>query len=263
MCYENIAAIVLAGGKGKRMQSSLPKVLHPLFAKPMIYWLLETVGKLFFERIIVVVGYQKDLVEKEISKVAKVAFAFQAEQLGTAHAVDCAIKELEKKDWNSEHVLILCGDTPMLQENTLAQLIEHHLEHNADISLLVTQMENPYGYGRILYDLNGNIKKIVEEADCTKDQKKVDTVNTGIYIVKRKCLSTLLLEVTRENIQGEYYLTDIIHIGKRNGLLVSAFKTDNSQQVMGINSKEELKRIETMIEGATYNSLDMGCDHRL
>ncbi|WP_051328188.1 sugar phosphate nucleotidyltransferase [Desulfatirhabdium butyrativorans] len=263
MAYENMAAIVLAGGKGKRMQSSMPKVLHPILAKPMIYWLLETVSKIFLERIIVVVGYQKDLVEKEISKVAKVSFAFQPEQLGTAHAVDCAIKELDKKDWNSEHVLILYGDTPMLQENTMAQLIEYHLECDADISILVAKMDNPYGYGRILYDLKGNIEQIIEEADCTEYQKNVDIVNTGIYIIKRKCLANLLLEVTRDNVQREYYLTDIIHIGKRNGLVVRAFQADNSQQVMGINSKEELEKIENMIKGAAHNSLDMGCDHRL
>ncbi len=263
MFYENISAIVLAGGKGKRMQSSLPKVLHPLFAKPMIYWLLETVSKIFLERIIVVVGYQKDMVEKEISKVAKVSFAFQPEQLGTAHAVYCAVKELEKKEWNAEHVLILYGDTPMLQESTLIKLIEHHIQNRADISILVAKMENPYGYGRILYDLKGNIEQVVEEADCTEDQKRNDIVNTGIYIIKRKHLLNLLHEVTRDNIQGEYYLTDIIHIGKRNGLVVRAFQADNSQQVMGINSIEELKKIEAMIEGATHNSLDMGCDHRL
>jgi UDP-N-acetylglucosamine diphosphorylase/glucosamine-1-phosphate N-acetyltransferase len=263
MGYENIAAIVLAGGKGKRMQSSLPKVLHPLFAKPMIYWLLETVAKIFFERIMVVVGYQKDVVEKEIAKVANVSFAFQQEQLGTAHAVDCAIKEIDKKHWNAEHLMILCGDTPLLQENTLTQLIEHHLQQHADISILVVRMENPYGYGRILYDVNGSIEEIVEEADCSEEQKRIDTVNTGIYIINRKCLTKLLREVTRNNMQGEYYLTDVIQIGKRAGFVVEAFQTDNAQQVLGINSKEDLKRIEAMIEGAAYNSLDIGCGHRL
>lgn len=263
MCYENIAAIVLAGGKGKRMQSSLPKVLHPLFAKPMIFWLLETIAKIFLERIIVVVGYQRYLVEREIAKVAKVSFAIQEEQLGTAHAVECAIKKLNQKNWNPEHVLIMCGDTPMLQQKTLSQLIGYHQQNNADISILVARMENPFGYGRIISDLDGNVEQIVEEADCTDEQKKVDIVNTGIYVVRRKYLSSLLLEVNRNNMQGEYYLTDIIHIGKRIGLVVKTFQADNSQQVLGINSQEELRRIEAMIQGDPHNSLDIRYDHRL
>lgn len=246
---EDAVAIVLAGGKGKRMESDLPKVLHPLCGKPMVFWLLEQLVTMFQKRIIVVVGYQKERVQGEIEKMAPVSFAWQKEQLGTAHAVQCALPVLFERFPTAEHVLILCGDIPLLKGKTIQKMVEKHVLRRADISLLVTEMSNPYGYGRVLLDEKGHVDRIVEEADCSCEEKSIRRINTGIYVVRARHLAQLLQGIGSNNAQKEYYLTDIVQRGKAMGLSIYMDECEDPTEIQGINSKSELMRVEKELMG--------------
>ncbi|MEW6258785.1 MAG: NTP transferase domain-containing protein [Thermodesulfobacteriota bacterium] len=257
MHAESVVAIVLAGGKGKRMESDLPKVLHPLCGKPMVFWLLDQLIPLFQNRIVVVVGYQKERVQREIEKITPVCFAWQQEQLGTAHAVQCALPVLFERFPSTEHVLILCGDIPLLKGETIQKMLRNHARRQADISLLVTELANPYGYGRVLLDADGHVDRIVEEADCSNEERNVRRINTGIYVVRTKHLKQMLLGIRADNAQREYYLTDIIKIGKAMGLSIQMDECQNPQEIQGINSRSELMRLEAELKGYCHKSLDM------
>jgi len=246
---DGVVSIVLAGGKGKRMESDLPKVLHPLCGKPMVFWLLDQLVPLFQERIIVVVGYQKERVQGEIEKMGAVSFAWQKEQLGTAHAVQCALPVLFERFPASEHVLILCGDIPLLKGNTIRKMVQNHILRHADISLLVTELNNPYGYGRVLLDERGHVDRIVEEADCSREEKAIRRINTGIYVVRARHLAQLLQGIRSDNAQKEYYLTDIVKIGKAMGLSIHMEACEDPSEIQGINSKGELLRVEKELVG--------------
>ena len=257
MQHERMVAIVLAGGKGKRMESDLPKVLHPLCGKPMVFWLLSQLVPLFQERIIVVVGYQKERVQREIEEMAAASFAWQKEQLGTAHAVQCALPVLFERFPTAEHVLILCGDVPLLKEKTIRKMVQNHAFRNADISLLVAEVSNPFGYGRVLLDERGHVDRIVEEADCSPSEKSIRRINTGIYVVRAKYLTQLLQGVRSDNAQKEYYLTDIVKIGKAMGLSIHMDVCEDPREIQGINSRSELMRVESDLGDSCHNFLDM------
>ncbi len=244
MPNERVVAIVLAGGKGKRMESDLPKVLHPLCGKPMIYWLLEELISVFEKRIIVVVGYQKERVQQEIEKLSLLRFAWQKEQLGTAHAVQCAIPILVEHFPLAEHVLILCGDIPLLKRKTIQHMVQNHCLRQADVSLLVAQLDNPFGYGRVVLDERGHVDRIVEEADCTNAEKQIRRINTGIYVVRTSYLNHLIKGIRADNAQKEYYLTDIVKIAKEMGLCIHMDECEDPSEIQGINSKSELQRLE-------------------
>lgn len=246
---EGAVAIVLAGGKGKRMESDLPKVLHPLCGKPMVFWLLEQLVVLFKERILVVVGYQKERVQSEIAQMAPISFAWQKDQLGTAHAVQCALPILFESFPNVEHVVILCGDTPLLKANTIQKMVENHTLRRADISLLVAEMSNPYGYGRVLLDEKGHVDRIVEEADCSCEEKAIRRINTGIYVVRARHIVQLLQGIRSDNAQKEFYLTDMVKVGKAMGLSIHMDECEDPTEIQGINSKSELMRVEKELMG--------------
>lgn len=240
----NVAVIILAAGLGKRMKSDKAKVLHELLGRPMICYVLETARQIVGHNVVVVIGHQAEKVRKVISEEAEVLFAYQNKQLGTGHAVQCALSVIPE---DVDEVIILCGDVPMLQSETVRRLLDDHSTDGRDLSLLAVTLDNPKGYGRVLIDKNRRLIKIVEEADATPEQAKIQMVNAGIYCVKKKFLVESLLKIQPDNAQGEYYLTDIIGIGYRDNRLMGVLFGDNRDEVMGINSCADLYAAENVM----------------
>jgi UDP-N-acetylglucosamine diphosphorylase/glucosamine-1-phosphate N-acetyltransferase len=188
----------------------------------------------------VVIGNQAETVKEVVTSRYQVRFALQEKQLGTGHAVQCAIPSLPD---HTEEVVILCGDVPLVRAGTLQDLIEDHTKAKRDVTVLSVEMADPSGYGRVVYDQNGGVCAIVEQADATEEQKKIRTINTGIYCVKSAFLTEALHLLDTNNQQGELYLTDIIHIGHEQGRTVGALVSTDYEEFIGINTQEDLQKV--------------------
>jgi UDP-N-acetylglucosamine diphosphorylase/glucosamine-1-phosphate N-acetyltransferase len=233
------SAIILAAGKGTRMKSDLAKVLHTICGRPMLAYPVDVAKAAGVEKIVVIVGYQGDLV-KEAFRNQGLIFVDQREQLGTGHAVLQA-KEIFKG--YEGVILILCGDVPLLKLSTVKSLIERHISENATITVLTTILSNPAGYGRIVKENGcGAVLKIVEDRDATSEEKAIKEINTGIYCVSAGFLFKAVSEIKNDNVQKEYYLTDMIEIAINTGLKVSSLIASDSDEVMGINTPEGLEK---------------------
>ena len=182
----NCSVIILAAGLGTRMKSDKAKVLHEIMGRPMVLYVVETAKKAVGASVVIVVGHQAEKVREVVSEKAQVSYALQEKQLGTGHAALCALPYLPDE---TEEVVILCGDVPLLTAETVRQLLSDHSLSGRDLTLLAVDVEKPTGYGRILFDENRNLLKIVEEADATVEQKKIQTINSGIYCVKKMFLT--------------------------------------------------------------------------
>jgi len=240
----NVAAVILAAGLGTRMKSDLAKVLHPILGKPMISYVLETAYEVAADNIVVVVGHQADEVKRICSQTPGIGFALQEQQLGTGHAVQCAMPGLAEE---VDDVLILCGDVPLLKAETVKQLLYDHRENHRILSLLAVSVDQPHGYGRVLMDDQRNLTRIVEEADANADEKKVRLINSGIYCVNRQFLDASLARITPENAQGEFYLTDIIGIGYAEDQKIGVMVGADDLEVSGVNSIDDLKFVEQVL----------------
>jgi UDP-N-acetylglucosamine diphosphorylase/glucosamine-1-phosphate N-acetyltransferase len=239
-----VAIVILAAGRGTRMKSDKAKVLHPILGRPMILYVVATAQAVAGNNVVLVVGHQAEMVRKTVATQADVKYALQADQLGTGHAVMCALPALPE---GVRHVVVLCGDVPMLGENTLQRFVdEHRLQHRA-LSVLAVHLDDPSGYGRIVHDRNGKITGIVEEADATPAQKTIQLVNTGIYCIERNFLETALQQISADNAQGEYYLTDIVSLANKAQLLIGVTVSENADEFVGINSREQLKAVEKLM----------------
>ena len=241
---DTVAVIILAAGLGTRMKSDRAKVLHELLGRAMILYVVETARRITTGSIIVVVGHQADEVRRIVSESTDVTYAHQDQQLGTAHAVTQALPFIPD---GTREVIILYGDVPLLTPRTIRYLIDDHYGAKRDITVLGAEMKNPTGYGRILMDDQGRVLKIVEEADASDAQKRVRSINTGIYCIQKDCLSETLKQVLADNAQGEYYLTDIIEIGFRMGKTIGVFFCDDAEEIAGINTLEELAAAEALM----------------
>lgn len=236
-----IAVVILAAGLGTRMKSNKAKVLHEVCGKPMVDYVVETAQKVAGHNVILVVGHQADRVRRAVSIRGIFHFAHQTEQLGTGHAVLCALPYIPDA---CREVVILCGDVPLIQADTIGALIASHLAEKRDITVLAVELEDPTGYGRILLDAAGRVQAIVEESDASIEQKRVRLINTGIYCVHKKFLAEALPQIKPDNIQGEIYLTDIIEIAYGGQKHIGVITGDNPVEVTGINTLEELKSVE-------------------
>lgn len=254
----DIKSVILAAGKGTRMKSNLPKVLHEILGKALVGYVLDSVKHITNENF-VIVGHHAEEVEKYvISHYENAKTVLQSPQLGTGHAVSMICPMLENY---SGQVLILCGDTPLITEDTLKKFVEYHRENKSDITVMSAIFENPTNYGRIIRDTDNSLKCIVEEKDATLEQKAIKEVNAGIYFINWAKVKSAFSQLTSNNAQGEYYLTDIIEWGKKNGLSVNAYIMENNIETFGINSRVQLaealkllqKRINEkhMINGVT------------
>jgi len=243
MQKRNLVAVILAGGKGKRMKSDMPKVLHTLGGRSLVRWVLETAGKLAPSKIVVVVGFGGDMV-KESLRNENITFALQAEQLGTAHALLQAVDTLGSFDG---YVMVLNGDVPLVKSETLLKFLDFAHERKSKAAFLSTELDDPKGYGRVIRGANGEAVSIIEEKDATSEQKKIREVNGGIYLFDSKFLFETLPRISNDNGQKEYYLTDIIKIACDAALEVAVFKLDDADQLMGVNRPEELERLNNLL----------------
>jgi bifunctional UDP-N-acetylglucosamine pyrophosphorylase/glucosamine-1-phosphate N-acetyltransferase len=234
---EGVATIILAAGKGTRMKSDLVKVLHPLLGLPILAYTIDlSLTGIRSEKTIVVVGYQADQIRERFGD-PQILFALQEEQLGTGHAVLQALPLLQGLTGT---VLILCGDVPLVKEETALSFLRDFHQGNSALSVMTVVVENPTGYGRIVRDPGGWIERIVEEKDARDKEKAVREINTGIYCVKARFLAEGLKEIGKANAQGEYYLTDLVEIANKRGLRCSAYPVASPMEVMGINTRIDL-----------------------
>ncbi len=224
-------AIILAAGKGTRMKSELNKVMHPIIDRPMLAYIIEALKAIHVERIIVVVGYQAESIMEAFPDVE---FAIQAEQLGSGHAVMQATM-LEGEEGET---LIINGDGPCIQPETLEKLYDMNKE--ASLTLLTSILEDGAHYGRIVRNEEGNVSMIVEAKDCTPSQKEIREINAGMYCFKNKDLFEALKLLNNDNVQHEYYLTDLASILSKQGKKVQGLVIEDRDEVMGINDCLEL-----------------------
>jgi bifunctional UDP-N-acetylglucosamine pyrophosphorylase/glucosamine-1-phosphate N-acetyltransferase len=247
-----LAAVILAAGKGTRMKSPYPKVLFKLCGRPLLEWVIGAVKGAGVEKVVVVVGSQKEEVVKVVERLGG-EWVEQAEQLGTGHALKVAGPRLQG---TIEDILVLCGDTPLVRAETLRALWRHHRETGADVTLLTAYPEDPMGYGRVMRDGQGRVKGIIEEVDLTEGERKAKEVNAGIYCFKANVLPSALEGLTQENKKGEYYLTQVVELLNSGiGKKVEAMPLANAWEVLGINSQADLARLSQIAYGEVLRRL--------
>ncbi|MCY8406398.1 bifunctional UDP-N-acetylglucosamine diphosphorylase/glucosamine-1-phosphate N-acetyltransferase GlmU [Bacillus sonorensis] len=232
-------AVVLAAGQGTRMKSKLYKVLHPVCGKPMVEHVVDEALKLSLTKLVTIVGHGAEDVKKQLGK--KSEYALQAEQLGTAHAVKQAKSILADEKGTT---IVICGDTPLLTAETMEAMLREHQEKGAKVTILTAVAEDPTGYGRIIRNENGDVAKIVEHKDATDEERLVKEINTGTYCFDNEALFRTIEQVSNDNVQGEYYLPDVIEILKNQGETVAAYQTDNFQETLGVNDRVALSQAE-------------------
>jgi UDP-N-acetylglucosamine diphosphorylase/glucosamine-1-phosphate N-acetyltransferase len=244
MSKQGLAVVILAAGKGTRMHSDRAKVLHSLASRPLLIHVLDTAAILNPQRVVVVVGFQAEEV-KQACADRSVEFVEQKEQLGTGHAVLQAQAVLE--DYEGD-VLILCGDMPLIQSSTLQALLRMHNQTEADCTLLSLKTKEKKDFGRVVRSPEGAVLRIVEVRDASEQEKTIDEYNSGVYCFNKGILFKALASVDTRNAQGEYYLTDTVGILSRNGHVVACHSTRDADELLGINSSEDLAKAEKIIQ---------------
>lgn len=245
MSETELGIVILAAGKGTRMNSDLPKVLHRIREKPMIEYVAETAVALAGKSVYIVVGHQADKVRQEVSRRFSVRYVLQEALLGTGDAVKTALPVL---DSDVEYVLVMCGDVPLIRKQTLRDLVECHRRNRNSLTVLAAEVDEPEGYGRILPDGTGRIVCIREHADAGEEEKKVRLVNTGIFCFDKEFLQVAIPKITAENEQKEYYLTDLIEIAGRGEEKSGVVKMSNPDEMMGVNTCEQLAQAEKFLK---------------
>ena len=243
---ERIKAVILAAGKGTRMKSELPKVIHKALGKPLVQYSIDAASEAGAASadICLVVGHKAEMVRDVVGD--SVTYVTQEQQLGTGHAVKCASEFIG----NDGLTMILCGDTPLITGKTLKKLITTHEKEGNAITVLTAIAEDPTGYGRIIKDNWGKFVKIVEQKDATLEEQRVKEINSGIYIFDSEILSVALEELGNDNAQGEYYLTDTVEIVKAKGLgKVATMVINDMNEIKGVNSPEQLAEAEDILRG--------------
>jgi len=242
---ENVAAILLAAGKGTRMKSDLVKVLHPLAGRPMVDYPVAAARAAGAAPIVVVAGHQAEAVRNHFRNDSDIRCAIQAEQLGTGHAVACCREALAGF---SGTVLILCGDTPLVRAATLAELVARHRADNATVTVLTAELDNPFGYGRIIRDNNGRLQRIVEQKDAAAAEQGVREINSGIYCMEADFIFANIDAVKSDNAQQEYYLTDLITMAVAQGLKCQALCAAGPDEIMGVNDRIQLAEAGRLLQ---------------
>jgi bifunctional UDP-N-acetylglucosamine pyrophosphorylase/glucosamine-1-phosphate N-acetyltransferase len=235
--------VILAAGQGTRMKSALPKVLHPIAGRPMIERVLEIASAVAPHTTTIVVGHKAEVVRRQLGNNQTIGFAIQEPQLGTAHALLQAEPTLSGR---TGAVILLSGDVPLLQPNTLIRLLETHRGSGAAATVVTATVERPYGYGRIVRT-RGKIARIVEERDASPTQRQIKEINSGIYAFDLGPLFDALRSIAAQNAQGEFYLTDLIAIYRRRKLPVETLRIDDAQEIRGINSRSELAEVSRLV----------------
>jgi bifunctional UDP-N-acetylglucosamine pyrophosphorylase / glucosamine-1-phosphate N-acetyltransferase len=239
----NRYAVILAAGQGTRMKSKLYKVLHPVCGKPMVQHVVDQISSLQMKQMVAVVGHGAEKVQEQLGD--HIQYVLQEEQLGTAHAVMQAEEVLA----NEEGVtLVVCGDTPLIKSETMEKLIAEHESLGAKATILTAKPEDPTGYGRIIRNSEGTVERNVEHKDATEEERKVTEINTGTYCFDNKALFDALKKVNNDNVQGEYYLPDVIEILKDAGEVVAAYQTPDFNETLGVNDRVALSKAESFMK---------------
>ena len=239
-----LKVVVLAAGKGTRLRdeaSDEPKVMRQVCGKPMLWYVLDSLSFVEAKDIVIVVGYKK---EDILASFGGYSFAEQKEQLGTGHAVMAAQAEL--RDHNGA-VLVCCGDMPLVARDTYEALIHNHFRQENDCTILTGETAQSLPFGRVLRDEKGGFSRIVEEKDCTQDELRITELNAGIYVFATQQLLAALKEIKTDNAQGEYYLTDVPAIMRAAGAKIGAFKRELGDEIIGVNTLEQLAQVEEII----------------
>ncbi|WP_404275399.1 bifunctional UDP-N-acetylglucosamine diphosphorylase/glucosamine-1-phosphate N-acetyltransferase GlmU [Exiguobacterium undae] len=242
----NHFAVILAAGKGTRMKSKLYKVLHPVAGKPMVQHVVDQLTTLGVTRQVVIVGHGAESVKEVLG--TSVEYALQSEQLGTGHAVQMAEPVLGNETGST---LVVCGDTPLLTSTTLESLLQHHAETGAKVTVLTAHADDATGYGRIVRGEDGNVSKIVEHKDANEQELAITEINTGTYVFDNEMLFAALKQVKNDNVQGEYYLPDVIEIAKADGETIAAYAAPTFEETIGVNDRVALAQAETSMRKRT------------
>lgn len=244
-----LKAVILAAGKGTRMKSDLPKVLHEINGKTLVEYVIDAAKEAGAEEICLVVGHKAELVKERVGN--GVSYVLQEEQLGTGHAVKCAADFIGTEG----DTMILCGDTPIITGKTLQELLSYHREYAMKVTVLSTTLDDATGYGRIVRDVAGNFARIVEQKDASEEEKAIKEINSGMYVFQSEALSDSLAKITNQNAQKEYYLTDTIEIINKeqkqqadsDRIVAGAYVTAQFDETRGVNTPEQLAEAAEII----------------
>ncbi|QAS52736.1 bifunctional UDP-N-acetylglucosamine diphosphorylase/glucosamine-1-phosphate N-acetyltransferase GlmU [Halobacillus litoralis] len=239
----NRYAVVLAAGQGTRMKSKLYKVLHSVCGKPMVQHVVDQLNTLDLKELITVVGFGAEKVQDQLGKDSH--YVVQEEQLGTGHAVLQADEILGDKEGTT---VVVCGDTPLLTGETLQKLLDHHDDEKAKATILTAHAEDPHGYGRVIRGGNGQVERVVEQKDASEEERAIQEINTGTYCFDNATLFNALKNVSNDNVQGEYYLPDVIEILKDQGETISAYQTPEFSESLGVNDRVALSKAEKLMK---------------
>ena len=247
-----VKAIILAAGKGTRMKSEIPKVLHTIFDKPLLGYVLDSVIKSgIIDYSYIITGHKAQMVDEYVKdNYINACTILQSPQLGTGHAASMAV---DKLNGYSGEVIILYGDTPLIKSETIKNIVSFHNENNADITVVSAVFDNPANYGRIVRNPDGSLCKVVEEKDASPNQKEIKEINAGIYCLNWGKVNSAFSELKNNNAQGEYYLTDIIQWGVKNGLKTIAFTIKDNNEIFGINSRKNLAEASKILHDEIIN----------
>ncbi len=237
-------AVILAAGKGTRMKSDLPKVVHEVAGRPMVAWVVEACRQAGFASVILVVGHKQEVVRAVFEGDGDVGFAVQSEQLGTGHAVMCAADLLSKVDGEA---VVLAGDGPLLRASTLKRVLDKHRASKAAATIATSVVDDATGYGRIIRDASGRFAAIVEDKDATDEQRKVREINPSIYCFDARKLVERLPKLSNDNAKGEYYLTDIPGMLRDEGEVVEVVDAMPPEDILSINTPEQLAEVDSIL----------------
>ncbi|WP_010531219.1 bifunctional UDP-N-acetylglucosamine diphosphorylase/glucosamine-1-phosphate N-acetyltransferase GlmU [Lentibacillus jeotgali] len=236
-------AVILAAGQGTRMKSKLYKVLHPVMGRPMVQHVIDQLNPVNLDKMITIVGHGAEKVAEHIGNESEMVL--QGEQLGTGHAVIQAEDLLKNKDGTT---IVVCGDTPLITSETYRSLFDHHEQEGAKATVLTAKAPDPSGYGRVVRNDQNEVERIVEHKDAEDAERQVDEINTGTYCFDNKALFEALQHVSNDNVQGEYYLPDVIEILQSRDEKVSAFQTPDFEETLGINDRVALAHAEKILK---------------
>lgn len=247
------SVIVLAAGKGTRMKSDLPKVMHHAAGRPMVEAVVDAARSVGCAPVVLVIGHGADLVRAHFAGRANTEFVMQMPQLGTGHAVDMA-RPLFEKGLLGEETLVLCGDGPLIRPHTLQVLLDTHRQTGASATLATAVIADPQGYGRIQRDSNGNFARIVEQKDASPEQLAICEINPSYYCFRTADLFDALKRVTNQNASGEYYITDVFELLLRDGKRVSVVDAVPAEDVLSVNTLEQLAEVSRILESRSPTS---------